>query len=321
MSKRTERHVLRALGTTLLVVGGLLVMAQCDLTTPVERHSLVVEAFVETGRPPPTITLRRTRPLGQPGGPRANAARGATVKLVLGGETFQYEATGRRPGQYGPVSGDRAVPARVRWRLHVQWRGERARAQGTTPPPIELDKVCIEVAPAPVQAILLDSLRRDSLDIPAEQGYIYPVDVSLAWPSGRLSAGEDTTHWVRPQVNPDTTESSSRVVSFFLEPIEVRREDRFRIRNGKRRWTGVYAVPVEDSTSAFPQHTLTATVTRGDSAFVAFARSRGDPERREPISNVRGGLGIATAVALDSMRRVVAPGRDRCRSRESPSVR
>jgi hypothetical protein len=170
------------------------------------------------------------------------------------------------------------------------------------------------VAPAPVRAVLLDSLRRDSLSIPADQGYIYPVSVSLRWPSDRLALGEDTTYWVRPQLSPDTTESSSRVVDVFLEPAEVRREDQFRVRNGKRRWEGVYAVPVEDSTSAFPRHTLTATLTRGDTAFAEFARSRDDPARREPVSNVQGGLGVATAVAIDSVQRSVAPGAGQCRS-------
>jgi hypothetical protein len=174
--------------------------------------------------------------------------------------------------------------------------------------------VCIEVPSAPVRAIVVDSLRRDSLDIPAEQSYIYPVDVSLQWPADPLATGEDTTHWVRPQLRPDTTESASRVVNFFLEPVDVRREDRFRRQGSQRAWTGVYAVPVDDSTSAFPQHDLTVTLTRGDTSFAAFARSRDDPERREPISNVEGGLGIATAVAIDSLRRAVAPGGEQCYS-------
>ena len=171
----------------------------------------------------------------------------------------------------------------------------------------------MEVPEAPVQAVRVDSLRRDSLDIPAERGYLYPVDVSLTWPNGTGPERADTTHWVRPQLNPDTTESSSRFINFFLEPVDVRREDQFRTQNGQRAWRGVYAVPVEDSTSAFPGHDLTATLTRGDTAFAAFARSRDDPERREPISNVEGGLGVATAVAIDSLRRsVTSAGEQQC---------
>jgi hypothetical protein len=168
---------------------------------------------------------------------------------------------------------------------------------------------------------VLDSLRRDSLDIPAEESYIYPVDVSLQWTTAALAPGEDTTHWVRPRLSPDTTESGSRVVNFFLEPVDVRREDQFRRQGQGRAWTGVYAVPVADSTSSFPRHDLTVSITRGDSTFAAFARSRDDPERREPISNVEGGLGIATAVALDSLRRPVAPGAEQCRTRDGATAR
>lgn len=314
MTKRVECGFLRAILGAFLAAGGLLVLGRCDLTTPVERRTLVVEAFLKTGRSLPTITLWQTRPLSDPGDQRANAATGADVELVLGGEVVSYEEAGSEPGQYVPVAGNRRVSAGDPWHLTVRWRRERAQARGQTPPPIDLTEMCVEVPQAPVQAILVDSLRRDSLDIPAEQGYLYPIDVSLHWPA-TLSAGADTTHWVRPQLSPDTTESSSRVVNVFLEPVEVEREDQFRVRGGQRRWKGVYAVPVEDSTSAFPRHNLTATLTRGDTAFAAFARSRNDPERREPISNVEGGLGIATAVAVDSLRHAVEPGREQCYSR------
>jgi hypothetical protein len=318
MDGKDERHVLRRTGRRLLVVVGLvlvLMLGRCDLVGPADRQSLVVEAFLETDRPLPTITLRQTRSLNDPGDRRANAAQGGTVELVLDGQPISYKESDQRPGRYVPVSEVGDVPDRVPWRLSARWQGEKAQARGTTPPPIELSEVCVEVPPEPVQTIRVDSLRRDSLDIPAEQGYLYPVDVSLHWPADQLVAGEDTMHWVRPQLNPDTTESASRVVNFFLQPVDVRREDQFRRQEGQRAWTGVYAVPVEDSTSAFPRHDLTATLTRGDTSFAAFARSRGDPERREPISNVDGGLGIATAVATDSLRNAVTAGGEQCWSR------
>lgn len=305
--------MLRSAGVALLAVGVFLVLGRCDLTESVKQQSLVVEAFVATGGSLPTVTLRQTRPLHEPGDRSANAATGAAVELVLDGNAVSYEESQQREGQYVPVDEEAEVPARVPWRLAVRWQGETARAQGTTPPPIELREMCVEVPEAPVRAVVVDSLRRDSLDIPAEQGYIYPVDVSLRWSADQLLAGEDTTHWVRPRLRPDTTESSSRVVNFFLQPVEVRREDRFRVQNDHRAWTGVYAVPVEDSISAFPNHDLAVSLTRGDTAFAAFAESRDDPERREPISNVEGGLGIATAVAVDSLHRAVGPaGFEQC---------
>ena len=315
MSGDTGRHMLRGAGGALLAVGLLLVLGRCDLAEPVNRQSLVVEAFLKTDRSLPTITLRQTRPLNDPADQRANAAQGDTVELILDGHSISYTETEQRPGRYVPTADSEEVSARVPWRLTVQWRGAEARAHGTTPPSIELSDVCIEVPPNPVRAILVDSLRRDSLDIPAEQSYIYPVEVSLRWPVDQLAAGEDTTYWVRPQLRPDTTESSSRVVNFFLEPVDVRREDQFRRRGDQRAWTGVYAVPVEDSTAAFPHHDLAVILTRGDTSFAAFARSRDDPERREPVSNVGGGLGNAMAVATDSLRSAVAPGGEQCYSR------
>jgi len=311
MRKANRRSVLRG-GEALLLAVLFLVLGRCDLADPVDRQPLVVEAFLATARPLPTITLRQTRPLDAPGTSQENAASGATVELTLDGQPVSYEEKDSRVGQYGPTGGPDAVPAGRPWSLTVRWRGEVARAQGRTPPSIDLAEVCIEVPASPVRAVIVDSLRRDSLDIPAEQSYLYPVDVSLEWAAGSLPPGADTTHWVRPQLSPDTTESSSRVVNFFLEPVDVRREDRFRRRDGQRTWRGVYAVPVEDSTAALPAHTLTATLTRGDTAFAAFARSRDDPERREPVSNVDGGLGIATAVAIDSVRRAVASGGEQC---------
>jgi len=312
MSGNGERHVLRRVGGLLLVVGVLLVLGRCDLAGPVDRQSLVVEAFPATGDSLPTVTLRQTRPLRNPDARSAHAARGANVALSLGGQSIAYREDEQRPGRYVPAGGPGAVPARAPWHLSVRWKDEAARAGGTTPPPIALQEVCVDVPEAPVRAVQVDSIRRDSLDIPAEQGYLYPVDVTLRWPSDQLATGEDTTHWVRPRLQPDTTGASSRVVDFLLEAAEVRREDQFRRQEGERVWTGVYAVPVADSTASFPRHDLTTTVVRGDTALAAFARSRDDPGRREPVSNVEGGLGVATAVALDSLRRSVVPDQERC---------
>jgi hypothetical protein len=53
---------------------------------------------------------------------------------------------------------------------------------------------------------------------------------------------------------------------------------------------------------------------RGDTAFAAFAQTRTDPDRREPISNVEGGLGVAVAVSVDSLVRAVEADGARCRA-------
>jgi hypothetical protein len=303
----------------VLIAGLAVGLVRCDWAPePAERESLVVEAFVETNQRPPTITLRQTRPLGATGGPQADAASGARVTLTIDGDTVSYEEGASPPGQYGPAPPLDSVPARVPWTLDVRWNGEHARAHGVTPSPLRTTEVCVNVPDEPVRAVRVDSLRRDSLDIPTERGYIYPIDVTVRWTSGASDVGLDTTQWVRAQLRPDTSQFSSRLVDRFLQPAEVRREDRFERVGGERQWTGVYAVPVDSSTAPLPQHRLTTPVVRGDSAFGDFARSSTDPDLREPLSNVEGARGIATAVAVDSLVRTIAPSAEGCEGRARP---
>lgn len=303
--------MLRIAGGTLLAAGLLFGLMRCDLAGPVERHSLVVEAFLKTGEELPTITLRHTRPVGAPGDSVSEGAMGADVQLHLDETRISYVPADDRPGRYVPDTTDGSVSEGVDWELTAEWQGETARASGTTPPPIEVTQVCVDVPETPVEAVHIDSLRRDSLDIPAEQGYIYPVDVTVRWPAAELASDVDTSHWVRAQLPAATF--SSEFIGLFLQPAEVRREDQFEQQRDERQWQGVYAVPVEDEEDPLPRHRLTVALTRGDSSFAAFARSRTDPERRDPISNVEGGIGIATAVAVDSMKRTVASDIERCR--------
>lgn len=309
-------RLLAIVARSVLLLGLVVGLVRCDWNAePAERESLVVEAFLETGRPLPVLTLRQTRPLAPANGPRGDAAAGAQVTLTIGGETVSYDEDPQQPGRYTPAVPADTVPARIEWALDVRWDGERARAQGTTPPPIRVAEVCVRVPDEPVRAVRVDSLRRDSLDIPTERGYIYVIDVTARWTSDGAAGGAvDTTQWVRAQLRPDTSQFSSRLVDRFLQPVEVRREDRYRRVGDTRQWTGVYAVPVNSSTAPLPRHRLTTAVVHGDSAFGDFARSRTDPDLREPISNVEGALGIATAVAVDSLVRVVTPDTDGCQA-------
>lgn len=309
---------------SVLALGLCVGLVGCDWgPEPADRESLVVEAFIETGRPPPTLVLRQIRPLDAAEDPAADAATGAEVMLTIDGETVPYDEAPHQSGRYKPTGSVDSVSARVPWTLDVRWSGERARAHGSTSSSIRAAEVCVRVPDEPVRAVRVDSLRRDSLDIPAERGYIYLIDVTARWTPGDPGAGggPDTTQWVRTQLRPDTSQFSSRLVDRFLQPVEVRREDRFREVGDTRQWTGVYAVPVDSSTAPLPRHRLTTAVVRGDSAFGDFARSRTDPDLREPISNVEGALGIATAVAVDSLVRTVTPSTDGCQVPEPTNAR
>jgi hypothetical protein len=225
---------------------------------------------------------------------------GAVVSLQLGDRRVAYRHDDRRPGTYVPES-EPLVPPRVRFSLTAQWRGTDATATGTTPPSITIQAARVDVPEKPVRAILVDSLRRDSLDIPAEQGYIYPIEVAVTWGGDPAETAADSAHWIRAQLRPYTT-FSSRIVDFFLQPEEVFRERTASHTGTQRRWTGVYAVPVESETESLPPHRVRVSLVRSGPEYAAFAASRTDPDRREPISNVQGAVGIAAAVALDSVR-------------------
>lgn len=317
-SVRASPSLARRILLLLLAVGATLLLGRCDLTEPVDAERLVVEAFVETGRPLPPIRLRRIQSL-EAGSTQA-PAEGATVTLTLGGEPVAYQEV--RPGRYEPVGGERTVPARTNFSLTVTWNGEQATARGTTPPDVVIEEVCINVPEEPVQAILVDSLRRDSLDIPAEEGYLYPIEVTTRWSTDNLAAA-DTSTWVRAELQP-TASFSSTVVNFFLQPADVRREQRYDPTSGPvgdRQWTGVYAFPVAGADAPLPRHRVTAALVRGDTAFANFATSRTDPERREPISNVTGAVGIATGIALDSLGREVDEAGRSCLAANPESAR
>jgi len=290
-----------------LLLGLVMVLTtRCDFVDPVAPSGLVVEAFLLSGEPLPEVRLRQVRGLDQPVPPddsTADAARGADVAIAIGTDTVTYQA-GDTPGLYRPSRSILVQPGASFW-VRARWNGEEAVASGTVPEPIGIDQACLTVPDEPVRAILVDSLRRDSLDIPAEQGFIFPIDVTVDWQDASPNSA-----WVRAGLSPSATFSSG-VVELFLQPIEVDRETAFSVQpppDSARQWTGVYAVSATDSLAPVPQHEITVSLTRGDSAFAAFASSRTDPERREPVSNVDGGIGIATAVALDTLRLTVNEG-------------
>lgn len=300
--------LLRRTGLLLGTAGLLLLLAQCDWTTePAEEKSLVVETFLETNQPISPVTLRRTQPLSAADSTSVPAS-GAEITIALGDSTVSYTME-PSSGHYLPAR-KLIVPPNAPWNLTVNWNGTTARAEGVTPPPIEVREVCVVVPDAPVRAVRVDSLRRDSLDIPANQGYLYPINVTVRWPDP--SSAVAPSHWVRAQLRPDASGFPSEVVEFFLEPAKIQREDRFARPTGARQWRGVYAVPVDSSTAPLPTHDLATALVRGDTAFASFAQTRIDPDRREPLSNVEGALGAALAVSVDSLTRTITEGIDSC---------
>lgn len=298
-----RRKVVRAFVRTGVALVVCLLLVRCDFgaTEDVEPQ-LVVEAFLVTGEPLPPITLRQTRPTTSPTptDDSVDAATGAEVVLTIDGRTVPYAEDAGQPGRYRPTVAGVVVEHGMRFDLEVQWSGLQAEAQGMAPPPVVIDSIRLDVPDKAIEAILVDSLRRDSLDIPAEQGFIYPIEATLHWTTDFPAVGPDSAYWMRTRLRPRTSISST-VLDFFLQPEEVLREREFPGPEPRHRWTGVYAVGVSGEDDPLPVHRLTLALIRSDADYASYAASRNDPDRREPNSNVQGGLGIATIIAIDSI--------------------
>lgn len=270
-----------------------LLIAGCDVTRTDEPGTLVVEAYVETDAPLPPVRVSRTRAVADP---RPAPEPLASVELFLNGQSVPY-AEADEPGTYRPVPPFDTLRARAgdAFRLEVRSGTDVARGDGTVPPGLRDVFVALDVPADPVEAILLDSLRLplDSLqfELPSRTGYVYPIVAALTWPDA------EPDWWVSLTVEPREPFSST-LLDYFLRPRSVSEEAALRDAAGGGSWTGVYAIPVDDAGAPVPVHDVVVTVVRGDADWAAWAASAGDPSRREPLSNVRGGVGLVVGVSV-----------------------
>jgi hypothetical protein len=200
--------------------------------------------------------------------------------------------------------GDLVLPRSV-FQFNVRVDGDKASASGTIPPRITLRDVSVTIPDEAIEAVLLDTLDIgiDSLDLSldARQGFIYPVQVSLEWDAPASDTEGESPFWIETRLEPRTRFSSS-IIDFFLLPKQVLPENAVdRTSAGSLSWSGVYAVPVEQATTPLPEHGLQVFLLRGDQFFANFETSRDNPERREPESNVVGGIGFVGGISLDSL--------------------
>ncbi len=283
------------LGILVLLVG------RCDSVQPEAEPLLVVEGFLDTEKPVPALEIRQTRSVRAPyPADEGTAVADARVVLTVDGRRVGFAPDPSRPGRYLP-QGEAFLRPGARFAFSAEWGRQRATAEGALPPPVRIDSLSVQAPPEPVEAVLLDSLNLDSLGVVSRQGFIYPVEVSLWWLPTPADVSADTLYWVRTQLKPFMT-FSSRVVDFFLRPEQIRWEHTIgRDARGRRRWTGVYAVPVETRDTPLPEHRLRVSVLRSGQDYARYASSRDAPERREPVSNVTGGLGIVAGISVDSL--------------------
>lgn len=290
------------------LIAGVATISSCDSVEPSDTSRMVIEGFLQTGNPLPEITITRARPLEQSTTDSTSFIRDATFRLFVDDIVYPYGPSAE--GGYTPLNStiDR-LPQGARIRAEISWQSQTATTEDLMPPPITIEDVHVEVPAKPVTAILVDTLRFDTPQVGARQGFIYPIDVTITWSVDPALADPgsnvaDSTFWIEARLIPQS-DFSSTVLDVFLLPEEVLQENSTALKPAgllphQRAWTGVYAVPVDDSLSLPPTHNLTVQLVRGTRAYADFANSRNIPERREPISNIDGAIGILAGIALDS---------------------
>lgn len=291
-----------------LLAGALLVASGCDTVTPVDESRLVVEGFMNSGRPLSEIQIRRTLSPSRGYVAEDAAVADAVVELTLGERSIRYLPDAAARGTYRPEdSGELAPAAGQTFSFRAEWNGSTAAASGRVPPEISILNVSLNVPDEPVSAVLLDSLDlTDSLSTGLYTGYIYPIEAEVEWDAAAGSEASADDFWIRAQLKPFAA-FSSPVVDLFLRSEEIFREAEQRVSSGRRTWTGVYAVGVANEDDPLPEHRLRIALVRSGADYARFAASRDAPERREPISNLSEGVGIFAAISVDSTHVDVEP--------------
>lgn len=276
----------------------------CDTVEPVDSSTLVVEGFLNTGSPLPDVLLRRTVDPDRKWSGSEVAVTDAHVELAIRDTRIHYQPDPTRPGRYNPVRRDLVAEAGSPYHFVVDWGEQTVEAEGILPPKVDLVDVDLTIPEKPVSAVFLDSLSLgDTLATGAYTGYIYPIEVSVMWAGSEPPAA---TSWVRVQLKPYSAFSST-VIDLFLESDVVLREVEQELLPGEtRRWRGLYAVGVPNANAPLPEHLLRVSVVRSGEDYARFATSKNEPDRREPITNLEGAVGIFTAVSVDSLRLTVS---------------
>ena len=289
------------LKTALFVwaAGCLLCFGACDSIEPIDNDFMVVEGFVDADKPLPALSLSHAQSLES--APAKIAIRDATLNLTINGRTFPYVPSPWDAGKYVPAQDEAfEAPARAHFSIDINWHGQRITTNDAVPPPLQIDSLQVSIPDKPVAAILVDTLRLDTPQVGARKGFIYPIDVQIWWTTPFAETLSDSLYWIESRLKPQF-DFSSKVLDVFLLTEEVQRERSMPIDGmSRRQWKGVYAVPVADSLAPLPDHNVEVQLVRGSEAYGLYASSRNSPERREPVSNLEGAIGIVAGISLDS---------------------
>lgn len=283
----------------------LILLASCDAGLPDHDPRIVVEAWIDSGQELPRIRISKTHSVGtslnELDESHVDSGSDIQVSLTMAGQVIPFSRIAGTTDRFGATGETNPTPEPGdAFELTVQHALEQAKAHGVMPPLVRLLHASAYPADEPVPVVLVDSLQLGldslSLDVPATTGFIYPIQVSVSW------VDEQFDGWIEARLEPSAPFSSS-LIDFFLLPTEVFPEPSASVlEDGLLTWDGVYAVPVATMESPLPDHTLKITLIRGDDAFARFTTSRSSPERRDPLSNVDGGLGFVGGISVDSLR-------------------
>ena len=300
------------LAIALALCCAIMAVSSCDSVEPSKDNLMVVEGFLNADAPLPEISITKAISLAEGLTDDPVAINDASLRLFLDGQLIPYGPSAT-PGIYTPRQQSlTSVPSGTVFSAEIEWQSQRATIQDVVPPPIAIERVTIDVPSAPVAAILVDTLRLDDPQVGARKGFIYPIDVTIDWKTNAEAEDSDNAFWIETRLIPQS-DFSSTVLDVFLLTEEVLQEDtlepaRASGDNNLRSWSGVYAVPVADSLAPPPSHNLRVQLIRGTKAYADFARSRNAPERREPVSNIEGAIGIVAGIAIDALEFEVQDG-------------
>ena len=281
----------------------------CDSVEPSEDNIMVVEGFFDAGGPLPFITITKAQSLDQPSTIAPTYIQDASLRIFLDNREIIYAPSDQVQGAYAPISNTISnVPPNSQFRAEIEWQSQRASTQDIIPTPISIDSVSVLVPSKPVAAVLVDTLRLDNPNVGARKGYIYLIEVTISWTANTNQDATEAPYWIETRLIPHI-DFSSTVLDVFLLTEEVKLEnDHVSTGTLQRSWSGVYAVPTPDSLSPPPSHNLTVQLIRSSKAYADFASSRNNPERREPVSNIDGAIGVLAGIARDALEFEVIDG-------------
>lgn len=265
----------------------------CDSEQPPFREDLVVEAYLDTGRPLPDVLVRRTLPperLATLADAADEGVSDATVVLYDGQRRDTLRPVPGAAGRYRSPRADTVRAGRA-YDLVVRQVGRQLQATTRPPPRVLGLRARAVAAAAPERGVDLD-LASLGIGSTVANGYFYAVDVEMDW-----VPCPDPSYVVRANLAP----SARGATLFFPTDAALDEPTAGDLVDGRRVWRRRYLVQVEGPEAALPPHRVRVALVRGGDDYRRFVETRRTPSQRSPASNVTGGLGIVAGVSVDSL--------------------